>query len=131
MSIELLSLYVFCATLLATLMAQAIVLVTTTNFAYASSNRDRQVDNPHPMLGRLERALRNSIEAAVIFAPLVFIATQVGVSNDITQWSAMAFAASRILYAVSYALGITGVRTIIWNIGTTAIATFGAGILLG
>ena len=131
MSIELLSLYTFCATILFTLFTQAMVLVATTNFAYVSGNRDLPLDNPPLIVGRLERTIRNSIEAAVIFGPLVFIAAQAGVSNQVTQWSAMIFAGARILYAISYVLGIKGARTVVWNLGTTAIAVFGAGILMG
>lgn len=131
MSIELLSLYVFCATVFLTIFMQAMVLVATTNFAYVSGNRDTPLENPHPMLGRLERAVRNSIEAAVVFVPLVLIAAQLGISSDITQWSAIVFAGARVLYAVTYIFGITKVRTLIWNVGATAIGIFGAGILIG
>ncbi|WP_419811173.1 MAPEG family protein [Bacterioplanoides sp.] len=131
MTTEVLSLYVFCATIFFTIFAQAMVTVATTNFAYVSGNRDVPLDNPSPVLGRLERAIRNSIEAAVVFVPLVFIATQAGVSNEMTQWSAMVFAASRVLYVITYALGIVGARTIIWNVAATALGIFGAGILLG
>ncbi|WP_448556588.1 MAPEG family protein [Thalassotalea montiporae] len=131
MSIELLSLYTFCATILFTLFTQAMVLVANSNFAYVSGNRDLPLDNPPAILGRIERTIRNSIEAAVVFAPLVFIAAHSGVSNVITQWSAIIFAGARVLYAISYVLGITGARTLVWNIGVTAIGAFGVGILMG
>lgn len=131
MSTEILSLYIFCTTIFFTIFTQAIVLIATTNFAYVSGNRDTPLDNQNPILGRLERTIRNSIEAAVVFVPLVFIAAHVGVSNEVTQWSALIFAGARALYTGAYIMGIVGARTIFWNVGATAIGVFGVGILMG
>lgn len=131
MSIELMSLYVFCLSILLTIFAQASVLIASSGFAYVSGNRDGGPDNASPVIGRLERAVRNSTEAAVVFVPLVFIAAHTGNSNPVTEMSAIVFVIARLAYVLSYALGITVVRTLVWNIGAISTAVFGAGILIG
>ena len=105
MSIELMSLFAFCVTILLTIFAQASILITSNGFAYVSGNREGGPDNSSPIMGRLERTVRNSIEAGIVFIPLVFIAAHVGISNSITELSAIVFVIARLAYAISYGLG--------------------------
>ncbi|AXI44725.1 hypothetical protein C1J03_00970 [Sulfitobacter sp. SK012] len=131
MTAELTSLFAFCATLLAIILAQAMVLAKTNGMAYVMGNRDTSPTAQSALGGRLARVLGNSIEAAVIFAPFVLIAAQLGISNSMTQWSAVIFIIARIAYAVIYAAGINGLRTLVWNVGFICLVIFGLGILFG
>ena len=129
MPTEITALLAFCATLLATILLQALVLARTEGLAYVLSNRASA--SASPLSDRLARVLRNSLEAAAIFTPLVLIAAHLGVSNAATQWAAIGFAASRIAYAAVYAVGLPGVRSLVWNIGFVCLVVLFLGIATG
>ena len=130
MSTEILSLYVFCITTFLTLGTQATILLVNSGWSYITSNREGQIEK-NPLLGRLERAVRNSVESAVIFAPLILIAAHLDISNERTQWGAAVFAGARILYVISYALGLGHFRTLVWNVAMIAMGLVALGIVKG
>jgi uncharacterized MAPEG superfamily protein len=82
-------------------------------------------DEPPPpvskVAGRLERAFRNFMETFPFFAACVLIATLAGRHNWATVWGAQIYLAARIVYVVLYALGVPGVRTLVWLIATLSI----------
>jgi len=76
-----------------------------------SGNRE---DAPPPTgaAGRGLRAHRNLIENLVPFAIAVLAARAMGVSNGLTAAGAWIFLGARVVHAVSYFAGITGIRTL-------------------
>ena len=85
MTIELISLFVFLAIFAALLLAQPLVLAKANGMQYVMGNRDGGTATDHPVLGRLARTVNNSMEAAVLFVPLVLATQVLGVSNTLTR----------------------------------------------
>lgn len=77
-------------------------------------------DNLGPQTKWQARTLRcvdNHREGLMMFAPLVLIAADVGVSNTLTVWGAQLFFYSRVAHAVVYLAGIPYIRPLFWTIG--------------
>lgn len=89
-------------------------------------------DEPAPpvgkVAGRLERAFRNFMETFPFFAAAVLIAALVGRHNWATIWGAETYVAARIVYVVLYALGVPGLRTLVWLVATLSIILMMAAI---
>lgn len=130
MTPEMISLLVFLALFAALLLAQPLVLARAGGLAHVMGNRDGAGPD-HPVAGRLARTVQNSIEAAVLFIPLVLAAQSLGVSNTLTQYGTMVFVAARLAYAVLYPLGVVGLRSLVWNLGLGALVAIAAGLILG
>lgn len=131
MTFEMISLLVFLATFAALLMAQPLVLAQTKGMAYVTGNRADSVNADSPVAGRLSRTVRNSIEAAVLFVPLVLATEVLGTSNVLTQWGAVVFVAARVAYALLYPLGVVGLRSLAWNVGFAALVAIAVGLING
>lgn len=131
MTPEMISLLVFLATFAALLLAQPLILARVRGMQYVTGNRAEPVAVDIPVAGRLDRTVRNSIEAAVLFVPLVLATALLGTSNALTQWGAIVFVAARIAYAVLYPLGVVGLRTLAWNAGFAALAAMAIGLVTG
>ena len=129
MSLEMLCLLLFLATFAALLLAQPLVLARTKGLVYVTGNRADPVDSDVPVAGRLSRTVSNSIEAAVLFVPLVLATEVLGISNALTQWGAIVFVAARVAYAMLYPLGVVGLRTLAWNTGFVALAAMALGLV--
>ena len=129
MTIELISLFVFLAIFAALLLAQPLVLAKANGMQYVMGNRDGGTATDHPVSGRLARTVNNSMEAAVLFVPLVLATQVLGVSNTLAQYGAVAFVGARLAYAVLYPLGITVLRTLAWNAGLASLAAMAAGLI--
>ena len=78
-------------------------------------NRDN-LQEATPMGGRAERAAKNSIEAAVFFAPLALIANAAGLDAEVMLGAQVAFWA-RIAYVPIYIAGIKYLRSLVWIVG--------------
>ena len=131
MSLEMISLLVFLATFAALLMAQPLVLAQTKGMAYVTGNRADPVDAEAPVAGRLNRTVRTTIEAAVLFVPLVLAIELLGTSNALTQWGAVVFVAARVAYSMLYPLGVVGLRSLAWNVGFAALVAVAVGLING
>ena len=131
MTPEMISLLVFLATFAALLLAQPLILARTKGMQYVTGNRADPVGSDTPVAGRLDRTGRNSIEAAVLFVPLVLATELLETSNALTQWGAIVFVAARVAYAFLYPLGIVGLRTLAWNAGFAALAAMALGLVQG
>ncbi|MEL6840990.1 MAG: MAPEG family protein [Pseudomonadota bacterium] len=131
MTAEMISLLVFLATFAALLLAQPLILARTKGMTYVTGNRTDSVDADAPAVGRLARTVGNSIEAAVLFVPLVLATEVLGTSNALTQWGAVIFVAARVAYALLYPLGIVGLRSLAWNAGFAALAVMAFGLVSG
>ena len=114
--------------LFATLMVQGLLTPLNQGFVWGLGSRDEARDMS-VLQGRMNRAVGNSIEALVMFAPLAIAAAIAGVSNGTTQLGAMLFLGSRVAFPVCYALGVPYLRTLIWMPGTIGIAMIAFALL--
>ena len=80
--------------------------------------------------GRLDRAFRNFMETFPFFAAAVITAYLAGKLGELTLWGSALYVAARALYAPAYALGITGLRTLIWFVSFGGICMNIAAIFL-
>ncbi len=78
---------------------------------------------------RLNRAIRNLIEAIAIFAPIVIAVQISGLNNETTAMGAQIFVIARIAHAVVYTLGVPWVRTAAWFVGVVGIIMVGSPLL--
>ena len=78
---------------------------------------------------RLNRAIRNLIEASAIFAPIVIAVQISGLNNETTAMGAQIFVIARIAHAVVYTLGVPWVRTAAWFMGVVGIIMVGSPLL--
>lgn len=131
MTLEMISLLVFLTTFAALLMAQPLVLARTKGMVYVTGNRADPVESESPVAGRLSRTVRNSVEAAVLFVPLVLATEVLGTSNALTQWGAVVFVAARVAYSLLYPLGVVGLRSLAWNVGFVALVAIAVGLVGG
>jgi len=90
-------------------------------FPGVSGNRE-DVPEPTGAAGRGLRAHRNLIENLVPFAIAVMLAHAAGVSNTLTVAGAEIFLGARLVHAVTYSLGITGIRTLAYIAGVVGTA---------
>lgn len=82
--------------------------------------------------GRLHRAQENFKETFPFFAALVLALAFLNRHNNLTVYGSEAYVAARLIYFPLYAMGVPGIRTLVWAIGTFGIfaliaALFGAG----
>jgi uncharacterized MAPEG superfamily protein len=104
------------------LLAQVTGAMGQVGMGYLLSSRDEH-RSLTGITGRLDRALTNSVTAMALFAPVILIlALKDGFSHG-TLAAAQAFLVARLLYVPAYALGLRGVRTLLWLIGFAATAT--------
>ena len=108
------------------LVALTVLLQTTgamgqLGMGYLMSARDenRQAAG---MTARLERALNNSVIAMTLFAPAILILAARDAFSDTTLIAAQLFLLARVIYLPAYALGIMGLRTLVWLVGFAATA---------
>jgi uncharacterized MAPEG superfamily protein len=78
---------------------------------------------------RLNRAIRNLIEAIAIFAPIVIAVQISGLNNETTAMGAQIFVIARLAHAVVYTLGVPWVRTAAWFMGVVGIIMVGSPLL--
>jgi len=81
------------------------------------SNRDTTINFP-AWVDRAKRAHLNLLENLPAFAILVVVATISGRLNWWTALGAGLFFFARVAYAAIYIAGLTGVRTVVFFIGT-------------
>lgn len=78
---------------------------------------------------RLNRAIRNQIEAIAIFAPVLLAVESANLTNDTTALGAQIFVVARIVHALVYTAGIPWVRTTAWAIGVAGIVMVASPLL--
>ncbi len=91
--------------------------------AWALGNRDDQ-DMPATSR-RLARATANHVENAVMFAPVALVLVMAGLNTGVTAVAALVFLALRAGHALTYALGITYIRSGFWLAGVAATVVTG------
>ncbi len=66
------------------------------------------------MTGRLERAILNSIIAMTLITPAIVILHLMEITNASTVLAVQIFLTARIVYIISYGIGIMGLRSAGW-----------------
>ncbi len=102
-----------------TLLAQVTGAATQLDMAYLLSSRDEK-RTLEGMVGRLDRALGNSVTAMALFAPAILILHAKEAFNADTLVLAQIFLAARVLYLPAYVFNLTGFRTLVWLLGFVA-----------
>lgn len=106
-----------------TLLAQATGTATQLDMGYLLSSRDEK-RTLEGMVGRLERALANSVTAMALFAPAILILDLKQAFSADTLILAQLFLAARVVYLPAYVFNLVGLRTLVW------LSAFVATILL-
>lgn len=78
---------------------------------------------------RARRAHANAVENLVVFAPLVLIAAQIGMSTPTTIMAAKVYLWARIVHFVVYTLGIPVLRTLAFAAGFAATLAIAGAVL--
>lgn len=81
------------------------------------------------LTGRMERALRNMLEALPIFLPLALLAELRGIEAGWAITGAMVFTLARVAYVPAYGSGIVWLRSLIWAIGHAGLVMMLVGVL--
>lgn len=102
-----------------TIVAQASGMLTQLDMGYILSSRD-ETRTLAGMLGRLERALSNSVTAMALFAPAILILNAKEAFSTDTLILAQLFLAARVLYLPAYVFNVAGFRTLVWLVGFAA-----------
>ncbi len=108
------------------LVALTVLLQTTgamgqLGMGYLMSSRD-EGKQAAGMTARLERALNNSVIAMTLFAPAILILAARDAFSDTSLMAAQIFLLARVIYLPAYALGVMGLRTLVWLAGFAATA---------
>ena len=78
---------------------------------------------------RLNRAIRNLIEAITIFAPIAIAVHVLGLSNETTVLGAQIFFISRVIHTTVFVMGVPWVRTTAWTTGVIGIVMVGSALV--
>ncbi len=90
-------------------------------------------DEAKPVTGvaaRLDRAFRNYMESFPFFAAAVVAAIATDKTGYLTWWGALVFVAARIVYVPLYAMGVPGLRTLVWFIGFAGLISIVAALFM-
>jgi len=101
------------------LLAQVTGALGQVGMGYLLSSRDEH-RTLTGITGRLDRALANSITAMALFAPAILLLAVRNEFSAATLTAAQVFLLARLIYVPAYALGLTGVRTLLWLVGFAA-----------
>lgn len=85
---------------------------------------------PSPWAARLMKAHSNAVENLVVFAALVLVAQDAGISNNATVNACIAFFWARVVHAAAYTFAIPWVRTLAFAAGFAAQATLACQLLM-
>ena len=116
--------------LFGTIVVQVLIALGNIGLVSAMGNRTDVAYPPPGIAGRAERAVRNTVYALAMFAPVVLTAKVAGISTDMTVLGAELFFYARIAYSIVYIAGIPWLRTAVWSasmigIGMVMLALMG------
>jgi uncharacterized MAPEG superfamily protein len=83
--------------------------------------RDEELPPPEPIVGRLARAQANYYESLPIMATAILIVSVAHLETRWTALGALVWLAARIAYLSLYAVGVRGLRTIVWMLSLAGI----------
>jgi len=94
---------------------------------YLRSNRDTPPPPP-VMAGRMDRALRNLLEALPVFLPLALLVEIHDITGGWSYTGAAVFFFARLAYVPAYAIGIPLLRSAVWTIGHAGLVMMVVGL---
>jgi uncharacterized MAPEG superfamily protein len=83
--------------------------------------RDEELPPPDPIVGRLARAQANYYESLPVMAAAILIVSVADLETRWTAIGALVWLAARIVYLPLYAVGVRGLRTIVWGLSLVGI----------
>ena len=104
----------------AQILVQAAASITSHSPTFLVGPRDGMEDKT-VFAGRARRANANLLEGLAMFTPLVLIAHVAGETSALTATGAALFFWGRVVFAVTYWLGVPWVRTVAWGVSTVGI----------
>jgi uncharacterized MAPEG superfamily protein len=116
MSVELTMLAYSVALLFVIILIQANAGVMAQGLTPLANSRDN-LPEPSVFQARMKRVVDNHREGLILFAPLVLIAAQQGISTSTTVLGAQLFFYSRVAHAILYILGVPMIRPLAWGVG--------------
>jgi uncharacterized MAPEG superfamily protein len=116
MTIELTMLALSVALLFVLVMIQATAGVQAQGLMPMAGARDN-LGPASTWQARTKRCVDNHREGLILFAPLVLIASQAGITNTLTVLGAQLFFYSRVAHAIVYLIGLPMIRPLFWAIG--------------
>jgi len=116
MSLELTMLALSVGLLFVLIMIQASAGVSAQGAMIMAGHRD-SLKEPSTWQARTKRCVDNHREGLILFAPLVLIAAQQGISTSTTVLGAQLFFYSRVAHAILYILGVPMIRPLAWGVG--------------
>ncbi|MBI1330754.1 MAG: hypothetical protein GC166_12725 [Alphaproteobacteria bacterium] len=112
------------------LFAQSQTMTAERGRAWNTGPRDSAEPFKGKIAGRLDRAFANFRETFPFFAASVLALAVLGRHNWYTVWGAEMYLVARLIYLPLYAIGVPGLRTLVWAVGSLGIA-FLIGAMLG
>ena len=106
---------------LLTILLQVLGSLQSLSMGYLLSSRDKP-RGVGKMTARISRALDNSVVAMALFAPAILLVVHLGRTSSTTLLLAQLFLVARIIYLITYALGVPAIRTLSWLCGFAATA---------
>jgi uncharacterized MAPEG superfamily protein len=103
--------------------------IATRGVMGAMANPDPSLPPEPAWAQRAKLAHANAIENLAVFAPLVLVATAIGISTPATVFAAKLYLFARLVHYVVYAAGIPVVRTLAFVVGAGATLVLAATIL--
>jgi uncharacterized MAPEG superfamily protein len=94
----------------------AAVIVKTAQYGakWNAGPRDEALPPPTPLVGRLARAQANFFETFPVMVAAILIIHAAGLANGSTGWGAILWLGARVAYLPIYALGIPGLRSLVF-----------------
>ena len=105
------------------ILVQAVGSISSHKLGFLVGPRDGMEDKT-VLTGRARRANANLIEGLAMFTPLVRIAHVTGETSALTAAGAALFFWGRVVFAVTYYLGVPWVRTLAWAASIAGIFCF-------
>ncbi|MEO0983640.1 MAG: MAPEG family protein [Pseudomonadota bacterium] len=128
MPVELSYLVAFTGVAILTIVVQEVIAAFSHKPSELVGPRD-DFEPTNVYLLRARRAMQNTIEAMVMFAPLVLVAHAADRFNATTELAAAVFFWARALYLPAYVLAIPLLRSTVWGVGFVATLVFFVQIL--
>jgi len=104
--------------------------IVTRGAVKALANPDPSFTPDPAWAERARRAHANAVENLAVFAPLVIVASLMGVSTPMTVLAAKVYLWARLIHYVVYSAGIPVVRTLAFVVGSGATLVIAAAVLL-
>jgi len=101
----------------------AAVIVKTRQYGpkWNMGARDEALPPADPLVGRLARAQTNFFETFPVLAAAILIVHAAGLANGWTGWGAILWLGARVAYLPIYALGIPGLRSLVFLVSILGI----------